>query len=401
MTAGGSTRAVDAAAFLGGALVLVGMLWLALTWVPDLWVSIALLGSVGGAAGVLAWGTRRLRPPGLSDVLAGIAAVALTLCFDTVLDATSVVVGPAPRWILICIPALVFGGAFCWGLRSRAAGAWAVVGWALLPMALATGGEERLGFTLPLTVTVAEGTVWVALVLMLGAVTLAEQGAYFASRRGWITPGTAVWVAFIASSVLGVILVAAAMVQGQAWFYFLLVAGAAVATGVSVWRHQWVWLPTASRLFSTAAVTALGGIDDGPGRAMGLVVLSLSFFSFTPLARRLPTHISVRFWEATIWVMGFAVSCAFAFAPGAWPAVGAFWAAGVIGIAASQRRALPMVLGALAAYVIFIVVVIDAAGAIAGAGFGTMAFGIALLIAVTLTGMSPRAADLRRRFTGI
>ena len=135
-----------------------------------------------------------------------------------------------------------------------------------------------------------EISVWASLGLMVLAATVVEQATQFAARRGWVAASTAVWTAFVATTVLGTALVLAATLQGQSWFYFILVAGAAVATGVSVWQREWVWLPTAGRLFSTAAVTALGGVNDDPGRAMGLVVLSLSFFTFAPLARRLPRH---------------------------------------------------------------------------------------------------------------
>ena len=137
-------------------------------------------------------------------------------------------------------------------------------------------------------------------------------------------------------------------------------------------------------MFSTAGVTALSGIGDGPGRAMGLVVLSLSFFTFAPLARRLPPHFAVRIWEGTIWFMGFGASCAFAFAPGGWPAAGGLWAAAVILLAAFQRRSLAMVLGTVALYVVFIVLVIETLGAGAGAGFGTLLFGVTLLVVVTV-----------------
>ncbi|WP_420445325.1 hypothetical protein [Candidatus Poriferisodalis sp.] len=80
-----------------------------------------------------------------------------------------------------------------------------------------------------------------------------------------------------------------------------------------------------------------------------------------------------------IWFTGFCASCAFAFAPGVWPAAGGLWAAGVIVLAAIQRRVPAMVLAALALFVVFIVTVIEMFGAITGTGFGTIFFGITLL----------------------
>ena len=381
----GAGRAADAIAFVGGALVLVAVLVLGFGLYSDLAERLALLSSAGAVALAAAWATRRLLPATVSDVLAGIAAVSLVLCLDVVLHEIGSAISPHVRWILICGALMSLGGALCWWLRSRVAGALAVAAWVALPAALATSRPEEVDLAVPfLRAGVPEISVWASLGLMVLAATVVEQATQFAARRGWVAASTAVWTAFVATTVLGTALVLAATLQGQSWFYFILVAGAAVATGVSVWQREWVWLPTAGRLFSTAAVTALGGVNDDPGRAMGLVVLSLSFFTFAPLARRLPRHFAVRVWEGTIWFMGLGVSCAFAFAPGGWPAAGGLWAAAVILLAAFQRRWLALVLGTLALYVVFIVRVIETLGAGAGAGFGTLLFGVTLLVVVTV-----------------
>ena len=401
----GAGRAADAIAFVGGALVLVAVLVLGFGLYSDLAERLALLSSAGAGALAAAWATRRLLPAAVSDVLAGIAAVSLVLWLDVVLHEIGSAISPHVRWILICGALMSLGGALCWWLRSRVAGALAVAAWVALPAALATSRPEEVDLAIPfLRAGVPEISVWASLALMVLAATVVEQATQFATRRGWVAPSTAVWTAFVATTVLGTALVLAAMLQGQSWFYFILVAGAAVATGVSVWQREWVWLPTAGRLFSTAGVTALGGIDDDPGRAMGLVVLSLSFFTFAPLARRLPDHFAVRIWEGTIWFMGLGASCAFAFAPGGWPAAGALWAAAVILLAAFQRRWLALVLGTLALYVVFIVRVIETLGAGAGAGFGTLLFGVTLLVVVTVWQHRPSVViphlTLRARVSG-
>ncbi len=380
----GASRAANAIAYVGGVLLLLGSLALALIWMTDFWAAAALLGIVGAVALASSWATRRLRPSALSDILAGVAATALSLGADTALDASGIVFGRVERWVLFCAPIMLFGGAFCWWLRSRVAGAWAVFGWVLLPLALATGSEERLGVALPLLDPLSDISVWAALALMVVAVTLVGEAVRLAAQRGRISPSTATGITFVASSTLGVALVIAAAVQDTSWFYFVLITGAFTATGIAVWRRDWVWLPTATRLLSTCGVTALGGIDSGPGRAMALVILSYSFFTFTPFRQRLPDRFSVRIWEGMIWLMGFGVSCAFAVAPAGWPAAGALWGAAMIFLGAAQRRALAMVLSSLALFVVFIVRVIDLFGATAGAGFGTMSFGVTMLVFVVV-----------------
>ena len=53
-------------------------------------------------------------------------------------------------------------------------------------------------------------------------------------------------------------------------------------------------------------------------------------------------------------------------------------------LGAAQRRVLAMVLSSLALFVVFIVRVIDLFGATAGAGFGTMSFGVTMLVFVVV-----------------
>ena len=54
-----------------GTLVLLGLLALAFTWLTALWGIEALFGIVSTVALVLSWAMRRLRSPGISDVLGG------------------------------------------------------------------------------------------------------------------------------------------------------------------------------------------------------------------------------------------------------------------------------------------------------------------------------------------
>ena len=146
----GASRAANAIAYVGGVLVLLGSFALALIWMTDYWAGAALLGIVGTVALASSWATRWLRPSAVSNILAGVAAIAMSLAIDVALDASGIVFGRVERWLLFCAPILLFGSAFAWWLGSRVAGSWAVIGWVLLPLALATGSEERLGVALPL-----------------------------------------------------------------------------------------------------------------------------------------------------------------------------------------------------------------------------------------------------------
>ena len=393
----GASRAAKAIAYVGGVLVLLGSLALALIWMTDLWAAATLLGIVGTVALASSRATLRVRPSAVSNILAGVAAIALSLGIDVALDASGMVFGRVERWLLFCAPILLFGSAFGWWLGSRVAGSWAVFGWVLLPLALATGSEERLGVALPLLDPLSEISVWAALALMVVAVTLVGEAGRLAAQRGRIAPSTANSITFVASSTLGVALVIAAAVQDTSWFYFVLIAGAFAATGIAVWRRDWVWLPMSTRLLSTCGVTALGGIGSGPGRAMALVILAYSFFTFTPFRQRLPDRLSVRIWEGMIWLMGFGVSCAFAGASAGWPAAGALWAAAMILLGAAQRRVLAMVLSSLALFVVFIIRVIDLFGATAGAGFGTMSFGVTMLVFVVVWRQRSNSVQSSRR----
>ena len=218
----GAGRAADAIAFVGGALVLVAVLVLGFGLYSDRAERLALLSSAGCVALAAAWATRRLLPAAVSDVLAGIAAViagpllGCRVARDWLGDQS-----PRMRWILICGALMSLGGALCWWLRSRVAGALAVAAWVALPAALATSRPEDVDLAIPfLRAGVPEISVWASLALMVLAATVVEQATQFAARRGWVDPSTAVWTAFVATTVLGTALVLAATLAGSVLVLF-------------------------------------------------------------------------------------------------------------------------------------------------------------------------------------
>ena len=186
-----------------GTLVLLGLLALAFTWLTALLGIEALFGIVSTVALVLSWAMRRLRSLWISDVLGGGRGGVPEPVLRYGIGRVRCGVGPAERWIVLSAPSVLLGGALCWWFRWRVVGAWAVVGWVVLPLALTTGSEERLSFTLPLSVSASEVSVWAALTLMALAVTLIERGVRFAETRGRVSPATAVWTSLVATAMLG------------------------------------------------------------------------------------------------------------------------------------------------------------------------------------------------------
>ncbi len=162
--------------------MLLGLLALAFTWLSALWGIEALFGIVSTVALVLSWAMRRLRSPWISDVLGGGRGGVPEPVLRYGIGRVRCGVGPAERWIVLSAPSVLLGGALplvvplARGLEPGQS----LDGW-VLPLALATGSEERLSFTLPLSVSASEVSVWAALALMALAVTLVERG--FASRR--------------------------------------------------------------------------------------------------------------------------------------------------------------------------------------------------------------------------
>ena len=122
--------------------------------------------------------------------LAGVAVVSLSLCFDTVLNASGVGSVP-PSGGSCCLHHQCCSAEHSAGgsAGARLEPGQSLDGW-VLPLALATGSEERLSFTLPLSVSASEVSVWAALALMALAVTLVERGVRFAETRGRVSPAT-------------------------------------------------------------------------------------------------------------------------------------------------------------------------------------------------------------------
>ena len=443
----GVARAAALGAVVGGALLLVGLL-LFVRFASDDLASLILTSAGGAAALAASWAVRRLRPPMASDMLAGVAAVSLTLLLYLLLvlfllrPPLSIVLD----WVLLCVLSFVIGGAVCWRLRSRAAGALAVFGLIALPLALLSIGAseytlppvlvlvpgfsflggtfEEAGYLLPFSREISPLLIWGCLSLMVLAATLIDLGTRFAARRGWIAAETIAWAANIATLVLGLALISAASQQGQSWFYLLLLAAAAATTALSIRRQDAVWLRMAARLFMTAGISSLGGIDDGSGRALGLTVLALSFFPFTPLARRrLPQHNTVQGWEGAVWLVGFAVAFAFALAPGAWPAVCGLWGAALMTLTILQDRAqapggwlaaggavgaiirslaslhgsaLALALGAVALFATLIAGTANFSDLSSSTAFSSLTFGIILLVAMLAWQQRATAAAAKR-----
>ena len=385
--AGAASRVADAGAVLGVALVVAAALVLAFgQFEQDFGARIAVLATAGAVVLVAAGAARRLRLAATSDALAGAAVLLLTVCVVAGLEELGDPGDEGLGWALTCIAGVLLGGAVSWWTRSRSAAVLAVLAWVALPAALLVSeGSGRDPFEGPFDYEASTGLAWAALALMVVAAALAAVGAQFAARRGAlggrVDRATAVWIAFVASAVLTVALVVVAIGQDERGFYAAVAVGAAVATGIAVWRREWVWLPSAAGLYFAACGFALGGLSEPEGQALGVAVLVMSFFTFAPLARRLPSHWMTRVWEMVVWLMALWVASWFAFESAGWPAVGGVWAAAMIAAAAMQRRWLALAVGALGLYVTFLAVVIGAFDASLGAGLGTLLFGVLVLAA--------------------
>lgn len=301
-------------------------------------------------------------------------SVAVAVALDELGDGRSAALG----WALICAVAALLGAVVWRAADSISAGVLAVVGWVLLPLALAAGDE--LDYFFPNEISTARTAA--AMALMTLAAALAAVGAQWAQRRGWLD-STAVWcAAFVTTTTLGVALGVLAVSHSEPGFDFALLIGAVAATAVAVQRREWVWLPSAACLSYSVAVASLTDIEDAPRNALALILLAFSFFPFSPLARRLPAHWVVRVWELVVWAAGLTTAISFAAASGGWPAAGGVWAAATILTAARLRRPLPLAAGVIGLYAVFVIIMIETFDASLGAGVGTLAFGLLVLAAV-------------------
>ena len=376
---GAAGRVADAAACVGVALVAAAALLLAFSqFEGDFAPQLATLSVVGALALGAAAAARRLRLSAASDLLAGAAVTLWSVAIAVALDELGGGGDAELGWAVICAAVAAIGTAVWRATRSISAGTLAIVGWVALPLALTVGGDFEQIFESQTPTASAIG----ALILMTLAAALALLGAQLARRRGW-ADSTTVWcAAFVATTALGVGIGLVAIARDEAGFDFAFLAGAAAATAIAVHRRESVWLPAASCLFYCASIAALVDIEDAPRNALALLLLALSFFPFAPLARRLPEHWLTRVWELAVWAAGLTAAIGFAAADGSWPAAGGVWAAAMILSAALQRRWLAMAAGVIGLYIVFLIIVIETFNASAGAGFGTLLFGLLVLTAV-------------------
>lgn len=376
---GAAGRVADAAASVGVALVTAAALLLAFSqFEGDFAPQLAVLSVVGALALGASTAARRLRLSAASDLLAGAAVTLWSVAIAVALDELGGGGDAELGWAVICAAVALIGTAVWRAAHSIAAGTLAVVAWVALPLALTVGGDFQQIFESRTSTASAIG----ALILMTLAAALALLGAQLARRRGWANSTTIWCAAFVASTALGVGIGLVAIARDEAGFDFAFLAGAAAATAIAVQRRESVWLPAASCLFYCASVASLVDIEDAPRNALALLLLVLSFFPFTPLARRLPEHWLTRVWELAVWAAGLTAAIGFAAADGGWPAAGGVWAAAMILSAALQRRWLAMAAGVIGLYVVFLMIVIETFNASAGAGFGTLVFGLLVLAAV-------------------
>ncbi len=382
--AGGAARAADAAACLAAGLITAAALVLAFAqFEHDLGARSAVLSIVGAAALAASFAARRLRLAAAADTLGAAAVLLPAACLASGLNEVGGEADAALGWALICAAVLLLGGAVWRWIRSRSAGVLALLAWVALPAGLLVSNGAGSGVFAPSLESVSDALVWTALALMTAAAALAALAAQLAARRDWIDRRTALYASFTAAAALSAALVFIVLSHGESELYYTLPAGAAAATALPIWRQEWIWLPPSAVLFVTGGWASLvGGADSSSERTLGLLVLVLSLAVFTPLTRRLPQHWTVRAWEGAIWLNTLLVACMFALAPDGWPAAGGLWGAAMILCGALLRRWLALAIGAAALYATFIAVVIETFGASAGAGFGTLLFGLLVLAAV-------------------
>ena len=376
---GAAGRVADAAASVGVALVTAAALLLAFSqFEGDFAPQLATLSVVGALALGASTAARRLRLSAASDLLAGAAVTLWSVAIAVALDELGGGGDAELGWAVICAAVALIGTASWRATHSISAGTLAVAAWVALPLALTVGGDFEQIFESQTSTASAIG----ALILMTLAAALALLGAQLARRRGW-ADSTTVWcAAFVATTALGVGIGLVAIARDEAGFDFAFLAGAAAATAIAVRRRESVWLPAASCLIYCASVASLVDIEDAPRNALALLLLALSFFPFAPLAGRLPEHWLTRVWELAVWAAGLTTAIGFAAADGGWPAAGGAWAAAMILSAALQRRWLAMAASVIGLYVVFLMIVIETFNASAGAGFGTLLFGLLVLAAV-------------------
>ena len=379
-------RIADAAAYLGVSIVVAAVLLIGATVVED---STGFAG-LGFAAGMLAAVVARLsfraRSAALADAGGGAAVALIVVAFAVLLDDLGTEDEVWIGWLLITLCAATVGVGMIRLTRSPLALFWAAAGLALMPLALAIGaGGLETGIYGSSLRSLDGWQQWVSFVLvaLAGGLLLLVLGRI----RRWLDPALEDWGRLGASLGTAVAILGLAGASTSPIIdWMALLAGWAI-TG-------WALRDARPELLPASAVLLIGALSGGlsdlsSGSRLGLtVIVLLTAFELTAmglvgrrLIGRLAEHWLTPAWQSSLLIAGVAAATILAAESPEWAAIGIVWSLALLvgGVFWEQRIAFAF--GVIGLYAAGLTLVLGSFDSSAGAAFGTLAFGVLVVLA--------------------
>lgn len=378
-------RVADAAAYLGVSIVVAAVLMLGATVIEDSAGFAGLGFAVGAIAGGIAWVSSRARSAALSDAAAGASVVLIAVALGVLLNDIGNEDDAWIGWLLITFCVAVVGIGLIWSVRSRLALFAASAALALMPLTLSVGagalesgiygGGRSLDGWQPWLTFVLVALVGVLLLYGLGRI------------RRWLDPPLADWGRLGASlglalAVLGLAGASTSLIMD--WMA-LLVGWAIVGWALRDARPE--LLPASALLLIGALAGGLSDINDGPRLGLIVIVL-LTAFELTAmglagprLTGRLAGHWLTPAWESSLLIAGIVAATILAAESPEWAAIGIVWSLALLVGGVFWEPRIAFTFGVIGLYAAGLTLVLGSFDSSAGAAFGTLAFGVLVVLA--------------------
>lgn len=378
-------RVADAAAYLGVSIVVAAVLMLGATVIDDSAGFAALGFAVGVVAGGVAWLSSRARAAALSDACAGAAVLLIAVGLGILLDELGEEDDAWIGWLLITLCVAVVGIGLFWSVRSRLAVFAASAALALMPLTLSVGvgalesgiygGGRSLDGWQPWLTFVLVALVGVLLLYGLGRI------------RRWLDPAMANWGRLgaslgVAVAVLGLAGASDSLIMD----WMALLAGWAI-TGWALRDARPELLPASALLLIGALAGGLSDVNDGARLGLIVIVL-LTAFELTAiglagprLTGRLAGHWLTPAWESALLIAGVTAATILAAESPEWATIGIVWSLVLLIGGVFWEHRIAFVFGIIGVYAAGLTLVLGQFDSSAGAAFGTLAFGVLVVLA--------------------
>ncbi len=375
-------RVADAAAYLGVSIVIAAVYMLGATVLEDAAAFAALSVAVGVIAAVSAWLSQRVGAAALSDACAGAAVLLIAAALAALLDELGGEDDVWIGWLLVSLCVALTGAGLVRLVRSRLAFAAAAAAVALIPLTLAVeaGGLEA-------GIYGSEGSLdgwrqWAA----LAVAALVGGALLYALSRPRLDGQLARWGRLGASLGTGVAILGLAGASASPVSDWMALLAGWVITGWALRDARPELLPASALLLVGALAGGLSDIDHGARLGLTVIVL-LTALELTALGLagprltgRLAGHWLTPAWESTLLIAGVAgASILAAHSPG-WGALGLVWALVLLIAGVYWEHRLAFAFGVIGVYSAGLTLVLGQFDSSAGAAFGTLAFGLLVVL---------------------